>query len=204
MHMPTFQLFDEQGRRLYLTPEERTALLDAAQREAGTMRTFCGVLHYTGCTLKEAATLTAGQVDFDARTIVLNGAAFRRHDINRAVPVPDALVALLDEMHSIRSATAPMPPDARLWRHHAATMSDRVSTIMKKAGIAQGPHATLWGIRYGFLIHAIRCGIILTRIEKWMGYSRTSDNGHYVEQLALHDPDIIGIADERTDASLMW
>jgi hypothetical protein len=35
-----------------------------------------------------------------------------------------------------------------------------------------------------------------------MGYSHTSDIGHYVEQLALYAPELVG--DERRDASLMW
>ena len=116
--MPTSRLFDDQGRRLFFTPEERTAFLKAADREAGTTRTFCGLLHYTGCNLTEATALTAAQVDCAARTIVLRGTTPRRHDIRPAVPVPDALIALLDEMHDIRRPGAPMPPDALLWPHY--------------------------------------------------------------------------------------
>jgi hypothetical protein len=52
------------------------------------------------------------------------------------------------------------------------------------------------------MVEAIRCGIILTRTENWMGYSHTSDIGHYVEQLAQYAPELVG--DERGDASLMW
>ena len=80
--------------------------------------------------------------------------------------------------------------------------SSRVNRVIRKAGIAGGPHARPKGIRYGFLVEAIRCGIILTRTENWMGYSHTSDIGHYVEQLAQYAPELVG--DERGDASLMW
>ena len=39
------ELFDQQGRRLYLTGEERRAFLAAAKAAPGGVRTFCLVLH---------------------------------------------------------------------------------------------------------------------------------------------------------------
>src|SRR5688500_11795567 len=45
----TMQLHDAQGKRLYLTSEERVAFLAAAAKAARPVRTFCGVLHTTGC-----------------------------------------------------------------------------------------------------------------------------------------------------------
>lgn len=75
------------------------------------------------------------------------------------------------------------------------------SLAIGNAGIAGGPHAYPKGIRYGFLVEAIRCGIILTRTEKWMGYSQTDPLRQCVEQLALYAPELVG--DERDDASLI-
>src|SRR6516165_3778449 len=102
--MPTSRLFDEQGRRLFFNHEERAAFLNAADKAEGATRTFCGLLHYTGCNLTEGLTLTPSQIDFSARTVILQGTSPRRHDIKRAIPVPDSFITLLDEVHAIRRA----------------------------------------------------------------------------------------------------
>jgi integrase/recombinase XerD len=200
--MPTSRLFDEQGQRLFFNHEDRAAFLKAADKAAGTTQTFCGLLHYTGCTLAEALTLTPSHIDFSAWTIVLQGTTERRHDITRAIPVPDAFFALLDEMHDIRRAQSGAEAGQLIWPHDRKTMRDKVKRVIRDAGITGGPHAQPKGIRYGFLVEAIRCGIILTRAERWMGYSHTNYLGHYVDQLALYAPELVG--DERGDASLMW
>ena len=41
------QLHDAQGKRLYLTADERVAFLAAAAKAARLVRTLCGVLHTT-------------------------------------------------------------------------------------------------------------------------------------------------------------
>jgi hypothetical protein len=56
--------------------------------------------------------------------------------------VPD-FVALLDEMRDIRGAQSGNIADEPLWSH-----------------------AQPRGIRYGFLVEAIHCGIILTKAER--------------------------------------
>ena len=43
------QLHDAQGKRLYLTADERLAFMAAAARAARPVRTLCAVLHTTGC-----------------------------------------------------------------------------------------------------------------------------------------------------------
>jgi len=48
------QLHDAQGKRLYLTAEERLAFMAAAARAARPVRTLCAVLHTTGCRISEA------------------------------------------------------------------------------------------------------------------------------------------------------
>ena len=51
------QLFDAEGRRLYVTEEERRAFVAAAAKAPREVRTFCGVLHATGCRISEALAL---------------------------------------------------------------------------------------------------------------------------------------------------
>ena len=57
------QLHDAQGKRLYLTTDERLAFMAAAARAARPVRTLCAVLHTTGCRISEALALTAEHVD---------------------------------------------------------------------------------------------------------------------------------------------
>ena len=66
----------------------------AANKADGASRTFCHLLHYTGCTVPDALDLTAAQIDIPGRAIILGSATSRRHDMTRSVPVSDAFVAL--------------------------------------------------------------------------------------------------------------
>jgi integrase len=200
--MPTTRLFDEQGRRLFFNHEERAAFLKAADKAVDTRRTFCGLLHDTGCNLTEALTLTPAQIDFAARTVILQGTTPR--GTTSSAPSPSSTPLLRFSTRRITSA-ALKPPRRRIclfWPQDIKTMREKVNRVIRAAGIAGGPHAQPKGIRYGFLVDAIRCGIILTRAEKWMGYSHTNSLGHYVDQLAQYAPELVG--DERGDASLMW
>ena len=81
------RLFDAEGRRLYLTEEERRAFVLAAAKAPREVRTFCGVLHATGCRISEALALTPRQVDLSGRVIVFESLKKRRRGVFRAVPV---------------------------------------------------------------------------------------------------------------------
>ena len=63
MQLTGMQLHDAEGRRLYFTEAERRAFLAAAAKAPREVRTFCGVLHATGCRVSEALALTAERVD---------------------------------------------------------------------------------------------------------------------------------------------
>jgi integrase/recombinase XerD len=82
------QLFDQQGKRLYLTAEERAAFMAAARRVAPDVRTMCTVLHDTGCRESELLEVTPQRVDLTGGCIVLRTLKKRRQGVYRAVPVP--------------------------------------------------------------------------------------------------------------------
>src|SRR3954469_12812207 len=75
------QLHDAEGRRLYLTEEERRAFMAAAAQAPREVRTFCGVLHATGCRISEALALTAQQIDLSGRVVVFESLKKRRKGI---------------------------------------------------------------------------------------------------------------------------
>src|ERR1043166_9174036 len=81
------QLYDAEGRRLYLTEQERRAFIAAAAKAPREVRTFCGVLHATGCRISEALALTADRLDLSDRVIVSESLKKRRTGLFRAMPI---------------------------------------------------------------------------------------------------------------------
>ena len=193
--MPSAHLFNEQGERLFFNEEERRAFIKTADSAKDTVRTLCNVLHYTGCNFTEALNLTPRRIDCDNRAIV-----FQDSKVSRAIPVPDSLIDLLDEVHGVRRA-GPRADD-RIWPQTRMTLHTKVTPVIAEAGIAGGPHATPKGIRHGFFVHAIRRRILLTRLQRWMGHSEFAYTTAHVEQLMLHAPELLG--DERADAERLW
>src|SRR6266540_7188581 len=63
-------LYEANGHRKYLTADERDRFLKAAEKAERDVRTFCGVLAYTGCRISEALALTADRIDLAAGVIV--------------------------------------------------------------------------------------------------------------------------------------
>ena len=193
----TGHLFNERGERLFFNEEERNAFIRAADNAADTVRTFCNVLHYTGCNFTEALDLTPRQVDCDGEAIV-----FHSYGAARAVPVPDFLIDLLDKVHGVRSARSGPQADERIWPQTRMTLFTRVTPVIAGAGIGGGPHATPKGIRHGFFVHAIRRRVLMTRLQRWMGHSGIDYTEEHVAQLMRYAPDILG--DERADAERLW
>ena len=65
------QLHDAQGKRLYLTADERVAFLAAAAKAVRPVRhPSAVVLHTTGCRVSEALALTPEHVDLTGRALV--------------------------------------------------------------------------------------------------------------------------------------
>src|SRR3954469_24842193 len=98
------QLFDAEGRRFYFAEDERRAFIAAAAKAPREVRTFCGVLHATGCRISEALALTAQQIDLSGRVVVFESLKKRRKGVYRAVPVPLELLDALDLVHGIQEA----------------------------------------------------------------------------------------------------
>src|SRR3712207_2817544 len=121
------RLFDAEGHRLYLTEEERRAFVLAAAKASREVRTFCGVLHATGCRISEALALTPRQVDLSGRVIVFESLKKRRRGVFRAVPVPPALLDMLDMVHGVRQAQRRGRAKAPLWTASACRPSARAS-----------------------------------------------------------------------------
>src|SRR4051812_12327228 len=143
-------LFDAEGRRLYLTEDERRAFIAAAAKAPREMRTFCGVLHATGCRISEALALTPQQIDLSGRVVVLESLKKRRRGVYRAVPVPPELLDALALVHALREAQRRGQTKALLWPWSRMTAFRRVQEVIRGGGypgrppcLSQGPAARL-------------------------------------------------------------
>ncbi|USQ74754.1 site-specific integrase (plasmid) [Roseomonas mucosa] len=189
------QLFDAQGRRLYLAEDERRAFLQAASLAPREVRTFCAVLHATGCRISEALALPADRVDLAGRVLVFETLKKRRGGVFRAVPVPPALLDTLDLVHGVREAQRRGRGDALLWPWSRMTAFRRVREVMAAAGIPEGPHACPKGLRHGFGVQAVSRGVALNMVQKWLGHAQLTTTAIYANAVG---------EEEQSIAARMW
>ena len=139
-----WQIHDSNGRRKYLSSDERARFLLAADSLAPTKRALCHVLAYAGCRISEALALTMHQVDGERLALTFRTLK-RRRTVYRVVPVPQTTIEMLRAL--------PASDDGRIWRPHRVTAWRLVKATMARAGIT-GPMACPKGLRHGFGIRA--------------------------------------------------
>ena len=189
------QLYDAQGRRKYLTADERGRFLRAAEDADRETRTFCLVLAYTGCRISEALALTADRVDLANGTIIFASLKKRRSGVYRAVPVPPGVLDALDLVHDLKATQKrTQAHKVRLWPWERTTAWRRVQAVMADTGL-KGPQATPKGLRHGFGVRAVNAGIPLNMVQKWLGHAQLSTTAIYA--------DAVG-AEEQAIAARMW
>lgn len=191
------QLFDAQGKRLYLTADERRAFTAAAAKAERPVRTFCAVLHDTGCRISEALALTPERIDLSGRAVVFGTLKKRRQGVYRAVPVPPSFLDQLDLVHGVQEAQkrGKGHTDRLLWPWARNTAWRHVKAVMEAAGIPDGPHRAPKGLRHGYGVHAIGSGVPLNMLSKWMGHATLEVTAIYANALG---------AEEQGIAARMW
>jgi integrase/recombinase XerD len=70
-----------------------------------------------------------------------------------------------------------------------------IKGIMREAAITAGPHATPKGLRHSFGLHAIRSGVPLNLVQRWLGHASMNTTAIYLQ--AIGD-------EEREIAARMW
>ncbi len=169
----TLSLYSPSGARKYLKASERERFLLAAERCAPDIKAFCFMLAYTGCRLSEALGLTFDAVQVDCNIIAIRTLKKRRAGVIREVPVPDVLVVAIQVLRE----SSP-DPTVRVWAWGRTWAWTLVKQVMAAAGIS-GEHASPKGLRHGFGVHAIRCGIPLNLVQKWLGHAQLSTTAIY-------------------------
>jgi integrase len=148
------------------------------------VRTFCATLAYTGCRISEALALTADRIDLKDGIIVIESAKKRQTGIYRPIPVPPALLDMLNLVHDVRAAhkRRDRGETVRLWNWSRTKGWYVVCAVMKAAKI-DGPHATPKGLRHGFGIKAISCGVPLNTLQQLFGHAQLSTTSIYADAM---------------------
>jgi integrase/recombinase XerD len=186
-------LYTPTGQRKYLTPAERARFIAAARRcPRAPLRTFCLTLAYTGCRISEALGLRIRAVEFGAGFIALRSLKRRKGAVViREVPVPADLMNEIESVHRPSDDAS----NRRLWSWSRSRAWQLVKLIMDDANITPGIHATPKGLRHGFGIHAIRSGVPLNLVQRWLGHARMETTAIYLQAMGL---------EEREIAARMW
>jgi integrase/recombinase XerD len=189
-------LYDRNGHRKYLTPDERRDFLKACESAPREVRTFCGTLAHTGCRISEALALTADRADMKEEVLVFESLKKRRKGVFRAVPTPPDFLDTLNLVHDLRTLHG--NPDrgrgVALWDWSRATAWRRVCEVMEAAGVT-GLHASPKGLRHGFGVHAVSSDVPLNMVQKWLGHAQLSTTAIYTNAVG---------AEEKKIAKRMW
>lgn len=185
------RLYDRQKRRLYINTSERERFVRSAMRTPLPVRSFCLTLLYTGCRISEALELTAASVQPRARLLSFRTLKKRhRHEV-REVPIPGELVEILTALIADRGPETEHEP---LWRHKGRLLNRStgyrwIKSVLADAGI-EGAHASPKGLRHGYGVHAIRKGVPLNMLSKWMGHAALSTTAIYTNASGREEQEI--------------
>jgi len=189
--VPAPSLYTAAGQRKYLNAAERARFIAAAEAcPRHELKALCLTLAYTGCRISEALALTRASVESDSGFIAIRCLKKRtRSVVIREVPVPGDLLNTLEAVLAARA------PHERLWMLSRSRAWQLVKAVMAQARIPPGPHATPKGLRHGFGIHALRSGVPITLVKRWLGHARLSTTEIYLQVMG---------DDEREIAARMW
>jgi integrase/recombinase XerD len=185
-------LYGPDGRRKYLTPHERSCFIAAAvvhpRDEVGT---FALMLAFTGCRISEVLALRAANIECIDAFASVRSLKKRGKLVVREIPLPPFLIERLRSVHRFDE----LEPDARLWSWTRGRAWSLIRGVMNVAGIAPGVHATAKGLRHGYAIHALRSGVPINLVKRWLGHASLVTTEIYL--------DVIG-EEERMFAERMW
>lgn len=172
------QLYDRSNQRLYVNASERESFKKAAEERPAQIRVFCLVLLYTGCRLSEAREITKASLQAGEQLLAIRSLKKRNQRHIREIPIPKHLVSQLLEL-----------PDQDLWDIDRITAYRWIKAVMKRAHVV-GPNACPKGLRHGYGVHAIKQGIQLNMLQKWMGHTSIKTTAIYANAVGKEEMEI--------------
>lgn len=185
-------LYTQTGQRKYLNAAERLRFIAAAKAcprpEVGAL---CLTIAYTGCRISEALALTPASIDAESGFVAIRSLKKRKKTIVvREIPVPTDLLNILTADIFRREYSI-----ERLWNLSRSRAWQLIKEVMHKAGIGPGVHATPKGLRHGFGLHAVRSGVPINLVQRWLGHARLETTVIYLQAMGI---------EEREIAARMW
>tara|TARA_R110002073_G_scaffold8068_1_gene45117 strand:+ start:16236 stop:16820 length:585 start_codon:yes stop_codon:yes gene_type:complete len=180
LSLATPSLYDQTGRRLYLTPDERKRFLLAADAQPPEWRTFGKFLILTGCRISEALNVTAEHIDFEENRVSIETMKQRRRGVWRRIPLPTDFLSELGRVHDLRVAERILDQNRGLWPVGRTTAFERIKAVMSDAGIV-GPQACPKGLRHTFGVHAVLNSVPVAPLQRWMGHARLETTLIYLQ-----------------------
>ncbi|MDA4844753.1 tyrosine-type recombinase/integrase [Hoeflea poritis] len=193
------RIYDERNQRLYINAPERQRFLVAANKARLPVRAFCLTLLYTGCRLSEALELTTTSIDPASDLLSFRTLKKRNRHHIREVPIPPELSVVLASLKELRVPMKerenfyPIP----LWTYKQGQPLNRITgyrwvkRVMDKADI-HGAQASPKGLRHGYGVHALRMGIPLNMLSKWMGHASIATTAIYGNAVGSEELEIAG------------
>lgn len=181
-------LYSASGQRKYLNHDERQRFILAALAwPHPKVRTLCLVLAFTGCRISEALGLREGSIDLQSDCIAIRSLKKRKQIVVvRQVPVPPLCTNTLKSTHHLSG----LNPERRLWTWSRCRAWQLVKAVMQESCITTGIHATPKGLRHGFGLHAVRSGVPLNLIQRWLGHASLTTTAIYLQAVGSEEQEI--------------
>lgn len=185
--MPSaMRLYDDESQRLYINANERRRFLLATEQEDAAVRAFCLTLFYTGCRISEARELRFAAIQPQERLISFRSLKKRGQHHIREIPVPAHLIEVFKDL----PRALPLP----IWtvdgqKVSRVTAYRWIKRVMERAEIV-GPQASPKGLRHGYGIHAVRSGVQLHMLQKWMGHASMTTTAIYANAVGDEELEI--------------
>lgn len=190
------RLYGEANERLYINADERSRFYNAACKQSPHIKAFCLTLFFTGCRLSEARELTFASVQPNARLISFRSLKKRDQHHIREIPAPKDLIDCYAELPRVLGHP--------IWATRQGSRISRVTAyrwikqVMAEADIT-GSQASPKGLRHGYGIHAVRSGVQLHMLQKWMGHANMVTTAIYANAIGSEE---LEIADRMWDSNI--
>ena len=175
-HQPS-SLYAPDGGRKYLNRHERDRVLAAAARLPREKELFVLTLAWTGARVSEVLALTRSSFQVERGLVAVRTLKRRKHHV-REIPLPSGLLRTLDE-HFVVAAASRLA-GRRLWPWHRSTAWRIVKRVMDEAAIIGRPAAPR-GFRHGFGVEALRSGVPLNLVQRWLGHASLATTAIYAD-----------------------
>lgn len=194
------QIYDKDGKRLYLTENERKSFFLASENAKTKQgRTACRFLYYTGCRPTELIKVQSDHIDPITQTVRIQTAKKRKKKDPktgkeivkihwREIPLP---ASFLDELNLIHDIKTQKGKPVKLWGWTTRNVWWHVSNVMKTANIS-GEHASPKGLRHAFGIACVMKNVPLTTVQKWMGHSNIQTTAIYTTATGAEERELAG------------